>query len=86
MRGFKTIEKKYGIKVTHDYYDWLMGDKQIEKFRVYTADGCLWNKGLTRAGVKVMVEHDAPSLKAIKKQCREAKRKAVDELWKALET
>ncbi len=71
MKGFKTIEKKYGIKVTHDYYDWLLGDKQVEKFRVYTADGCLWDRGLTRAGVKMMVEHDAPSLKAIKKDERE---------------
>lgn len=80
MKGFKTIEKKYGIKVTHDYYDWLINNKEVEKFRIYTADGCLWDKGLTRAGVKMVVEHDAPSLLAIKKN--EAQRKAVERLWK----
>ena len=53
MYGFKTLERKYGIKVVSEgeYYNPLTG-KSKETFKIFTADGCCWEKGLSRKGVK----------------------------------
>lgn len=42
----KQLEKKYGIKIVKD----------IDEYRIYTADGCLWENGLR-------------TLKAVEKEC-----------------
>ena len=51
--GFKTLENRYGIKVVSEgrHYDRMRG-KSVETFAIYTADGCCWEKGLSRKGVK----------------------------------
>lgn len=67
-RGFKTIEKKYGVKVVIDdiYYSPFTG-KSRELFKMYSADGCCWEKGLSREGVKKEVAEWGDSLLKIKK-------------------
>lgn len=65
MKGFKTIEKKYGIKVREDGHIWR-GDRMIEQFKIYSADGCCWEKGLSRKGVKRECEEWAVALLEIK--------------------
>ena len=39
MTGFKTIEKKYGVKVVSEGHHYN-GVKSVETFKMYSADGC----------------------------------------------
>ena len=67
MRGFTTLEKKYGVTVVsegywfNDYYG-----KMVETFNIYAADGCPWAKGLKRKDVKTECEKWAEALLSIK--------------------
>lgn len=65
MKGFKTLEKKYGIRVASEGY-WYNGALQIETFKIFTADGCCWEKGLSRKGVKAECEKWGDALLRIK--------------------
>ena len=67
MRGFKGLELKYGIEVVSEgeYYNPLNG-KWTETFKIYTADGCCWEKGLSRAGVKRECEEWADDILRIR--------------------
>lgn len=66
MKGFVRLEKKYGIKVFDDsYYNWLTG-RFVRRYRMYTADGCSWDKGLTKDGVKFECERWGDEFIAIK--------------------
>ena len=70
-KGFKTIENKYGVKVISEgyyYSPWL--NKSVETFKMYTADGCCWEKGLSRVGVKKEVETWKKQLLEIKKSLK----------------
>ena len=65
--GFKTIEKKYGVKVRSEGYHYnIYAGKMVETFKLYSADGCCWEKGLSRKGVKAECERWANDLIAIK--------------------
>lgn len=65
--GFKTIEKKYGVKVVSEgyHYNMYLG-KSVETFKMYSADGCCWEKGLSRKGVKAECEKWSKELISIK--------------------
>lgn len=65
MTGFKTIEKKYGVKVVSEGHHYN-GVKSVETFKMYSADGCCWEKGLSRKGVKAECERWADHLITIK--------------------
>ena len=55
MKGFVRIEKKYGIRVCEDrIYNPLTGREKV-CYKIYTADGCHWENGLTKEGVKAEV-------------------------------
>ena len=66
-RGFKTLEKTYGIRVVSEgfYYNPLTG-RSRETFKIYSADGCCWEKGLGRKAVKAECEEWSRQLLAIK--------------------
>lgn len=66
-KGFKTIEKKYGVKVVSEgsWYNERTG-RMVETFKMYSADGCCWEKGLSRKGVKAECERWADALLSIK--------------------
>lgn len=66
--GFKTLENRYGIKVVSEghHYNWMKG-KSVETFAIYTTDGCCWEKGLSRKGVKEECETWGKELLKIKK-------------------
>lgn len=68
MYGFKGVETKYGIKVVSEgtYWSPLKG-RSIETFKIITADGCCWEKGLSRKGVKAECERWAKDILSIKK-------------------
>ena len=67
MNGFKTLEKKYGVTVVSEGFHWndSLG-KRIETFKIYSADGCPWEKGLSRKGVRGECERWAKQLLVIK--------------------
>ena len=66
MKGFKTLEQKYGIMVAHDDFV-LRNGKLIETFKLFSADGCPWENGLTRNGVRKECEEWGNQLIEIKK-------------------
>ena len=66
--GFKGLEKKYGIKVCDDSYYNPLG-RLVKRYKMYAADGCSWENGLTRDGVKKECERWADALISIKKDC-----------------
>lgn len=54
----KQLEEKYGVKiVSEDYWHPLKG-KFIKSYKMYSADGCPWEKGL-------------PTIKACENECKE---------------
>lgn len=67
MNGFKTLGKKYGVTVISEGFHWndFLG-KRIETFKIYSADGCPWEEGLSRKGVKIECERWAKQLLTIK--------------------
>ena len=66
MQGFIRLEKKYGIKVVReDIYNPLTGRANI-RYKMYSADGCLWENGLTKEGVKKECETYSDALIKIK--------------------
>lgn len=67
MNGFKTLEKKYGITVvSEEFYNPLSGKFEVT-YKMYSADGCPWEKGLSRRGVKRECEDWAEVLLEIKR-------------------
>ena len=71
MYGFKTLEKKYGIKVREDGIKidgYTNGSQKITTlYKIYSADGCPWENGLTRKQVKAECEQWSKELLKIKK-------------------
>ena len=65
--GFKGLENKYGITVVSEghHYNPMTGASK-ETFKIFTADGCCWEKGLSRKGVKRECEEWSKSLLEIK--------------------
>ena len=52
MRGIDRLEKKYGIKIVPDGF-WSQPDgKDIKCYKMYSADGLLWEAGLSLDGIK----------------------------------
>ena len=66
MNGFKTLEEKYGITVTEEKWWNPLTNKLVKTYKIYSADGCPWEKGLSRAGVKKECEQWAKLLLDIK--------------------
>lgn len=66
MKGFIRLEKKYGIKVVEDeIYNPFKG-KYLKRYKIYSADGCPWENGLTKDGVKKECEEWSRELLDIK--------------------
>ena len=49
MTTIERLEKKYGIRVRKDFYSRESG-KQL--YKMYSADGCHWENGLTLKGLR----------------------------------
>ena len=65
MEGFKRIEKEYGIKVRDDSFYSPRTGRMVKCFKIFTADGCQWENGLSRQGVKDEVEEWGKAFKEI---------------------
>ena len=52
MNSIEQMERKYGIKIRDDtFYDPLK-NRTVKRYRIYTADGCQWENGLTFRGLQ----------------------------------
>lgn len=52
MARIKSYENKYGITVTNDSFTNPLTGKYQKRYKIYTADGCLWENGLTYQGLQ----------------------------------
>ena len=48
MTTIERLEKKYGIRVRKDFFSW---DSNKQLYKMYSADGCPWENGLTLKGL-----------------------------------
>ena len=65
------MEKKYGIVIREDsFYSPLIG-KRGKCYRIYTADGCPWENGLTFRGLQAECKQYGDEFISIAKKARE---------------
>ena len=51
------LEKRYGIYIEDDSYFHPLGNRFVKQYRMYSADGCQWENGLS-------------NLKAVEAECK----------------
>lgn len=59
MRRIRYLEGKYGITVTNDSFTNPLTGKYQKQYKIYTADGCLWENGLTYRGLQQEIKASA---------------------------
>ena len=52
MTTIERLSKKYGIKVRDDSFSDPLTGRYQKRYRMYSADGCSWEKGLTLKGLQ----------------------------------
>lgn len=57
MMSRAQIEKRWGVRIADDGPFWK-GQRLLKCYKIYSADGCQWENGLT-------------SIKAVENECRE---------------
>ena len=70
MTAIERLEKKYGIKVRKDFFSWE-SNKQL--YKMYSADGCPWENGLTLKGLREECKRWGKELLEIKQGVDEAR-------------
>lgn len=61
---FESIKKKYGVSIVYDFFD---NGKMY--YMMYSADGCLWENGLSYRGIQREIKDWGKSLIKIKSSC-----------------
>lgn len=64
----KRLEKKYGIKVADDSFFHPLTGKYYKRYKMYSADGCSWENGLTLKGLQAECKTWADALLEIKEK------------------
>ena len=62
------MEKKYGIVIRDDSFWSPLKRKYIKCYRIYTADGCPWENGLTYRGLQMECKNYGDTFKEIKRK------------------
>ncbi len=73
MTTIERLEKKYGIRVRKDFCSWRTG---TQYYKMYSADGCPWENGLTLKGLREECKTWEEALLDIKKNADEARARA----------
>lgn len=60
------LKTKYGVTIMDDSYIHPLSGKTIKLYRMYSADGCPWEKGLTLRQVQKECRNNADALIRIK--------------------
>lgn len=71
MRGIRRLEEKYGIKVVDDSFYNPLTKKWYKLYKMYSADGCWWDNGLTYNELQAECKKNAETLLKIKEDCKE---------------
>ena len=66
MRGIKRLEDKYGIKVVDDSFYNPLTKKWHKLYKMYSADGCPWENGMTYNELQAECKKNAKALLEIK--------------------
>lgn len=66
LYGFKGLSEKYGVTVVSEGTHFTISGRSVETFKMYSADGVCWEKGMSRKGVKRECEEWADHLLSIK--------------------
>ena len=59
------LESKYGIKIVDDGYYNPLKHRYVKAYKIYSADGCCWEKGLS-------------NLKEVQAECEEWSKQLLD--------
>lgn len=74
MTTIERLEMKYGIKVRKDFVSAISG-KQL--YKMYSADGCHWENGLSLKGLREECEEWEKELLEIKQRVDESRARAA---------
>ena len=69
-KEIKCLEEKYGIKIVGDSFYNPLTKKYHKLYRMYSADGCWWDNGLTYNELQAECEKNAEVLLKIKEECK----------------
>lgn len=69
MRGIRYLEEKYGIKIVDDSFYNPLTKRYHKLYKMYSADGCPWENGLTYNRLQAECKQYAETLLKIKKEC-----------------
>lgn len=61
----RALELKYGIKIADDGYYNPLKQRYVKAYKIYSADGCCWEKGLR-------------TLKDVQAECEEWSKQLLD--------
>ena len=61
----KMLEKRYNVHITRDFFYDPLSRKEYEDFKIYTADGCCWDKVIGYRSLVHTLASDKESLKHI---------------------
>lgn len=65
MKMIEKMEKKYGIKIRDDSFWNPLTGKDCKRYKIYTADGCSWENGLTFRGLQAECREYGDTFKKI---------------------
>ena len=74
MTTIERLEKKYGIRVRKDFFSW---DSNKQLYKMYSADGCPWENGLTLKGLRAECKRWEKELLEIKQGGEESRARAA---------
>lgn len=66
MKGIRRLEEKYGIKVVDDSFVDPLTHKYYKRYKMYSADGCPWENGMTYNDLQAECKKYAKTLLEIK--------------------
>ena len=64
--GIGGMERKYGIKIRDDSFWDPFKQKFYKRYKIYTADGCQWENGLSYRGLQAECRKYGDTFKEIK--------------------
>ena len=62
------MEKKYGIRIRDDSFHHPFKNQYVQRYKIYTADGCLWMNGLSYRGLQSECRWYGDTFKEIKRK------------------
>ena len=74
MTTIERLEKKYGIKVRKDFFS---SESRKQLYKMYSADGCPWENGLTLKGLREECKRWEKELLEIKQGVDESRARAT---------